>query len=66
MTCDKSDKDDRSIPFIFMQENTILKVLNLAWNGFSNDGALAVGDALKVNTTLTELDLRYAIEVLFS
>ena len=35
----------------------MLKVLNLAWNGFGNDGALAIGEALKVNATLLELDL---------
>lgn len=41
------------------QENISLKVLNLAWNGFGNDGALAIGEALKVNFTLRELDLTY-------
>ena len=42
----------------FFQENVSLKVLDLAWNGFSNDGALAIGEALKENSTLIELDLR--------
>lgn len=40
-----------------LQENFTLKILNLAWNGFGNDGALAMGEALKVNSTLRELDL---------
>ena len=31
----------------------------MAWNGFGNDGALAIGEALKVNSTLRELDLTY-------
>ena len=41
----------------FLQENITIKSLNLAWNGFGNDGALAMGEALKVNSTLKELDL---------
>ena len=40
-----------------LQENFTIKSLNLAWNGFGNDGALAMGEALKVNSTLKELDL---------
>ena len=41
----------------FLQENITIKSLNLAWNGFGNDGALAMGEALKANSTLKELDL---------
>ena len=41
----------------FLQENFTIKSLNLAWNGFGNDGALAMGEALKVNSTLKEIDL---------
>ena len=41
----------------FLQENFTIKSLNLAWNGFGNDGALAMGEALKANSTLKELDL---------
>ncbi|KAH0620474.1 hypothetical protein JD844_020982 [Phrynosoma platyrhinos] len=37
--------------------NGTLKILNLAWNGFGNEGALALGEALKVNMVLTELDI---------
>ena len=40
-----------------LQENFTIKSLNLAWNGFGNDGALAMSEALKVNSTLKELDL---------
>ena len=40
-----------------LQENFTIKSLNLAWNGFGNDGALAMGETLKVNSTLKELDL---------
>jgi hypothetical protein len=41
----------------FLKENITLKILNLAWNGFGNDGALAMGEALKVNSSLLDLDL---------
>ena len=41
------------------QENNYLKILNLSWNGFGDDGSFAMGEALKVNTTLEELDLTY-------
>lgn len=37
----------------------MLKVFNLSHNGLGDDGALAFIDALKLNTTLTELDVRY-------
>lgn len=37
----------------------MLKVFDLSHNGLGDDGALAFIDALKVNTTLTELDVRY-------
>lgn len=47
----------RRIFVVHQQENIILKVLNLAWNGFGNDGALAMGEALKVNSSLLELNL---------
>lgn len=35
----------------------MLRHLDLSWNGFSNEGAKALGDALKENSTLTVLDL---------
>lgn len=37
----------------------MLKVFNLSHNGLGDEGALAFIDALKVNTSLTELDIRY-------
>lgn len=37
--------------------NTGLKHLDLSWNGFGNEGALALGEALKFNTTLVHLNL---------
>lgn len=35
----------------------MLKHLDLSWNGFGNEGALAVGEALKFNNTLVHLNL---------
>ena len=40
-----------------LKANQMLKVLNLSYNGFGNEGAMALADALKVNSTLTELDI---------
>lgn len=40
-----------------MKANGSLKIINLSWNGFGNEGALALGEALKVNNVLTELDI---------
>jgi len=41
----------------YLQKNTCLKKLNIAWNGFYLDGCTALARALEVNKTLTELDL---------
>lgn len=35
----------------------MLKHLDLSWNGFGNEGALAMGEALKFNNTLVHLNL---------
>lgn len=35
----------------------MLKYLDLSWNGFGNEGALAMGEALKFNNTLVHLNL---------
>ena len=43
------------------QHNPVLKELNLAYNGFADKGAAALADALKVNSTLIELDVRLCI-----
>ena len=42
-----------------MQSNNALKTLNLAYNGFADDGIAALADTLKINSTLMELDIRY-------
>lgn len=42
-----------------MQNNNAVRNLNLAYNGFADDGAAALADMLKVNSTLMELDIRY-------
>ena len=34
-----------------------MRKLNLAWNGFGQDGCLALGQAMKENRTLRELDI---------
>jgi Ran GTPase-activating protein (RanGAP) involved in mRNA processing and transport len=33
-------------------------VLDLSWNGFEDDGARALCDSMRVNNTLTELNIR--------
>ena len=38
--------------------NTTLTNLNLGYNQLQEGGAQAIADVLRVNTTLTELDLR--------
>lgn len=35
----------------------MLKHLDLSWNGFGNEGALAMGEALKFNSSLVYLNL---------
>lgn len=37
--------------------NATLKHLDLSWNGLGNEGALALGEALKFNSTLVHLNL---------
>ena len=39
------------------QRNVGLRKLNLSWNGFGQDGCLALGQAMKENRTLKELDV---------
>lgn len=46
------------------QNNQTLKVLNLSYNGLANEGAVAIADALKVNSTLEELDIRSVISII--
>ena len=40
-----------------LQENVSVKVLNLSWNGFEDEGASAMGKALAHNGVLQELDI---------
>ena len=47
------------IHHIPLQNNIGLRKINLSWNGFSTDGAQALGDALKSNTNLEELDVTW-------
>lgn len=34
-----------------------MQVINLSWNGMGNEGAKALGDALKANSALEEMDI---------
>lgn len=45
------------ISFLSLEGNVALKILNLSWNGIGNEGALALGEALKVNNVLVHLDI---------
>ncbi|KXJ29878.1 Leucine-rich repeat-containing protein 74A [Exaiptasia diaphana] len=45
------------LPFKMAQSNCTLKTINLSYNGFTDDGALALGEAIKFNNTLIELDI---------
>ena len=44
---------------VVIQANQMLKVVSLSSNGFSNDGVAALADALKINSSLIELDITY-------
>ena len=52
---------DFLIAFI-LQSNNALRKLNLAYNGFADEGVGALAVALKLNSTLVELDVRYIKE----
>jgi len=41
-----------------VQSNNAIRTLNLGYNGFADDGASALADALKINSTLMDLDIR--------
>ena len=43
--------------FFYLQNNRGLVELDLSWNGFGNEGAAAIGEALKYNSSLEVLDL---------
>lgn len=44
--------------YVISQANIILKVLDVSYNGFGNGGAAALGEALKANNVLEELNIR--------
>ena len=46
-----------SLSFLIFQANAVIKKLNLAYNGLSNDGAAAMAECLKVNDILIDVDL---------
>lgn len=41
------------------QANIFLRTLDLSYNGLGKDGAVALGEALKDNNTLEDLNIRY-------
>jgi hypothetical protein len=49
-------KNDKSI-VTGLQVNNTLKVMNLRFNEIADSGATAIGAALKLNTSVQELDL---------
>jgi len=48
----------RSSLFV-VQENISLRAVDLTFNGFGGEGAVALGRALKENASLEELNVRY-------
>lgn len=40
-----------------LQQNIMIKKLNISWNGFGVEGARELGKAIMENTTLEELDI---------
>lgn len=45
--------------FSAFQGNIFLRTVDLSFNGFAKEGAVALGQALKENTILEELNVRY-------
>ena len=43
---------------VAVQSNNAIRTLNLGHNGFADDGIAALTDALKINSTLMDLDIR--------
>lgn len=43
---------------IYFQGNIFLRTVDLSYNGFGRDGAAALGQALKDNSVLEELNVR--------
>lgn len=47
----------KSLVLLSDQENISLKKLDLSWNGFGDEGALAMAEALKFNSSVEYVDL---------
>lgn len=45
------------VPGFSLQENVRLTICDLSWNGFGEDGGLAIADALISNTSIKDIDL---------
>ena len=43
-----------------LKANIFLRKLDLSYNGLGKDGAVALGEALRENNTLEELNIRYS------
>lgn len=51
----------RSFFFLLAQVNAAIKHFNVSYNGFADKGMIALAEALKVNSLLRELDVRWCI-----
>lgn len=45
--------------FLLFQGNIFLRNIDLSFNGFGKEGAIALGQALRENEVLEELNVRY-------
>lgn len=45
--------------FLFFQGNIFLRSVDLSFNGLGKEGAFALGQALRDNSVLEELNVRY-------
>lgn len=45
--------------FFFFKGNIFLRSVDLSFNGLGKEGAIALGQALKENSVLEELNVRY-------
>lgn len=45
------------VNWLCFQNNSYIQYFNLSWNGFGVEGAKALGEALKMNSSIIELDL---------
>lgn len=47
------------LSFFFFKGNIFLRSVDLSFNGLGKEGAIALGQALKENSVLEELNVRY-------